>query len=237
MKDIMKIFNDYAKTFDLKDKDIMSKFHHSYRVMEFSVEIAKSLNLSDEDIRVTAIAGLFHDIARFKQWTEYKTFIDSKSFDHGDVGYKILKEELIDELTSNEEEKRIILTAVRFHNKYRIDDNLSHIEETITNIVRDADKLDIMTEQGFINKEDEIKDSLVNNLLEHRLVNNNLVENDMDSLFRLIAFIFDLNFKYSYDYLLKKQIIENKINLLEIYGNKDLKFLEEDLIKYMKERL
>ena len=237
MKDIMRIFNDYAKTFDLKDKDIMGKFHHSYRVMEFSVEIAKSLNLSDEDIRVTAIAGLFHDIARFKQWTEYKTFIDSKSFDHGDVGYKILKEELLDELTSNEEEKRIILTAVRFHNKYRIDDNLSHIEETITNIVRDADKLDIMTEQGFITKEDEIKDSLVNNLLEHRLVNNNLVENDMDSLFRLIAFIFDLNFKYSYDYLLKKQIIENKINLLEIYGNKDLKFLEEDLIKYMKERL
>ena len=237
MKDIMKLFNNYAKTFDLKDKDIMDKFHHSYRVMEYCVEIAKSLNLSDEDIRVTAIAGLFHDIARFKQWTEYKTFIDSKSFDHGDVGYKILKDELLDELTSNEEEKRIILTAVRFHNKYKIDTNLSHIEETITNIVRDADKLDIMTEQGFITKEDEIKDSLVNNLLEHRLVNNNLVENDMDSLFRLIAFIFDLNYKYSYDYLLKKQIIENKINLLEIYGNKDLKFLEEDLIKYMKERL
>ncbi|MBP3765557.1 MAG: HD domain-containing protein [Bacilli bacterium] len=237
MKDVMRIFNEYAKTYDLKDKAIMNKFHHSYRVMEYSIEIAKSLKLNDEDIRVTAIAGLFHDIARFKQWTKYKTFIDSKSFDHGDIGYKILKEELIDKIDLDEEEKNVVLNAVRFHNKYRIDDNLSHIEETITNIVRDADKLDIMTEQGFITKEYEIKDSLVNNLLEHRLINNNLVETDMDELFRIIAFIFDLNYKYSYDYLLKKQIIENKINLLEIYGNKDLKFLEEDLIKYMKERL
>lgn len=236
MKDIMKLFNDYAKTYDLKDKEIMDKFHHSYRVMEYSIEIAKSLKLSDEDIRLTAISGLFHDIARFKQFTNYKTFIDRESFDHGDIGYKILKDELIDKLTTNEDEKRIILTAIRFHNKYRIDTNLSHIEETITNIVRDADKLDIMTEQGLINKEDEIKDSLVNNLLEHRLINNNLVETNIDELFRIIAFIFDLNYKYSYDYLLKKQIIENKINLLEIYGNKDLKFLEEDLIKYMKER-
>ena len=69
------------------------------------------------------------------------------------------------------------------------------------------------------------------------MVDHNLVENDMDSLFRLIAFIFDLNFKYSFKYLLHKKIIENKINLIEIYGNKDLSNLQDNLINYMKGRL
>ena len=237
MKDIMKLFNDYAKTFELKNKNIMRKFHHSYRVMEFSIEIAKSLDLNEEDIRVIGIAGLFHDIARFEQWTQFETYIDSKSFDHGDMGYDITKELFIDKFDLNSEEKEIVLKAIKNHNKYKVDTNLTEKELLFSNIIRDADKLDIIKEQGFIKKDEKVKDVLINNLLEHKMVDNNLVETEMDSLFRLIAFIFDLNFKYSYDYLLKKQIIENKINLLEIYGNKDLKFLEEDLIKYMKERL
>ena len=237
MKDIMRIFNDYAKTFDLKDKDIMGKFHHSYRVIEFSVEISKSLNMTDRDIYIVSIAGLFHDIARFKQWTEYKTYIDSKSFDHGDMGYDITKELFIDKFDLNSEEKEIVLKAIKNHNKYKVDTNLTEKELLFSNIIRDADKLDIIKEQGFIKKDEKVKDVLINNLLEHKMVDNNLVENDMDSLFRLIAFIFDLNFKYSYEYLLHKKIIENKINLIEIYGNTELNELQDNLINYMKGRL
>ena len=44
-------------------------------------------------------------------------------------------------------------------------------------------------------------------------------------------------FEYSFKYLLHKKIIENKINLIEIYGNVDLNHLQEDLINYMKGRL
>ena len=71
MKDIMKLFNDYAKTFDLKNPKIMEKFHHSYRVMEFAEDIGNSINLNEEDMHIVKIAALFHDIARFTQWTEY----------------------------------------------------------------------------------------------------------------------------------------------------------------------
>ena len=119
MKDIMKLFNDYAKTFELKNKNIMRKFHHSYRVMDFSIEIAKSLDLNEEDIRVISIAGLFHDIARFEQWTQFETYIDSKSFDHGDMGYKILKEKFIDKLGLTENEQETVLKAVKNHNKLK----------------------------------------------------------------------------------------------------------------------
>ena len=69
------------------------------------------------------------------------------------------------------------------------------------------------------------------------MVPNDLAITDMDSLFRLIAFIFDLNFEYSFKYLLHKKIIENKINLIEIYGNRELSELQDNLINYMKGRL
>ena len=50
----------------------------------------------------------------------------------------------------------------------------------------------------------------------------------------MISWIFDLNYKYSYLYLVDKRIIEKKFNSLEIYGEtKDItklkKFIEENI--------
>ena len=237
MNDIMKLFNDYAKTFDLKDPKIMEKFHHSYRVMEFAEAIGNSINLNEEDMHIVKIAALFHDIARFEQWTQYETYIDSKSFDHGDMEYKILKEKFIDKLGLTENEQEIVLKAVKNHNKFKVEDNVTDKELLICNIIRDADKLDIMKEQGFIKQEYKVKEEILNDLKNHNMIKNNLIDNEMDALCRLISFIFDLNFKYSFEYLLHKKIIENKINLIEIYGNKDLSNLQDNLINYMKGRL
>ena len=50
MKEYMSIFNKYVKGFDLKNKNIMRKFHHTYRVVEYANDIAVSLKLNDDDI-------------------------------------------------------------------------------------------------------------------------------------------------------------------------------------------
>ena len=71
---IRKEFIKYSKNFDLKDKNIMGKFHHSFRVMEFATDIAKSIKLKEEDIEIISISALLHDISRFEQWQKYKTF-------------------------------------------------------------------------------------------------------------------------------------------------------------------
>lgn len=237
MKKIKDCFDKYVKQFNIDDNEIKEKYNHSYRVMEYSIKIATSLNMSKEDIKTVAISGLFHDIARFEQWVSFKTWQTKKSFDHGDRGYKILSDGLIDGLISDEKEKRIILLAVKNHNKYKVEDNLEEKEVLICNIIRDADKIDIIETQGSINKKYKIKDELINCLLKKEMISNNLIENDLDYLFRLIAFIFDLNFDYSYKYLLDNKIIDTKIDLIEKYGDKNLDSLKKDLIKYMKERL
>ena len=87
---MINLFNNYTKKFDLSIKPLMGKYHHSFRVMEFTYNIAKSINLSEEDIELARYSGLLHDIARFRQWTDYNTYDDDESVDHGDLGSLLL---------------------------------------------------------------------------------------------------------------------------------------------------
>lgn len=239
MKDIMAIFNEYAKKFDLTIDPIMRKFHHSYRVYEYGKDIAKSLNLDEHDIYIISIACLFHDVSRFLQWTLYETYEDARSFDHGDKSYEILKEELIDKMNLNDEDKNIVLKAVKIHNKYQIEGELTDKELVACKIVRDADKIDIMKEQGIITKEGKVKKEIVDTLMQHKMVPNSMTlgGNEIDATLRLLAFAFDVNYKYSYQLILDNKIIENKINAIEIYSHEDLSELQNSMINYIKERI
>ena len=52
-------------------------------VEEYDGDFNAFLPKSDYDKVLAERCALWHDIARFKQWTEYKTFVDYESFDHG----------------------------------------------------------------------------------------------------------------------------------------------------------
>lgn len=230
-----KEFIRYAKTFDLKNPNIMRKFHHSFRVMEYSCEIAQSLKLSDEDIEIAMIIGLLHDISRFKQWTIYGTYNDHESFDHGDEAVKIL-----DELNILNDNKVLIKKAIKNHNKAYIEDGLKERELLFTKIIRDADKIDIIKEQGtFLNKNyKDIDINIVNDFYDMKLTNNLCVKEDIDHIIRMISFVYDFNFKYSFDLMINENIIKNKFNLLINYcdNRKLIENMEDFLFNYMKER-
>lgn len=235
MEEYIKKFNDYAKGYDLKVKPIMGKYHHSFRVMELCNEIAISENLSEEDIFLANICGLFHDIGRFNQWTLHETYEDALSFDHGDEGYKVLLENNFLE----ENIKNIVLMSVKYHNKYSIDDSLDDRTKLFCRIVRDADKLDIIKEQCNTIYQEKIiiKPELINNIYNYELCKNEFVSNEVDSIIRMLSWIFDYNFKYSYHYLLDNKIIENKFNLLEIYGEiEEITKLKEFVYKEIEKR-
>lgn len=234
-----KEFNNYVKQFDIKNHNIMDKFHHSYRVMEYAKEIGKHLNLKEKDMNLLMMCSLLHDIARFKQVTEYNTFDDLKSFDHGDIGCQILKEnKFIEKFTKNKEEQDIILFSVKNHNKKEIIDGTKK-EVMFSKIVRDADKIDIMIEQGNILTKDNliINEALLEEINDNKLCSNINVKNEADSIIRMLSFIYDINYHKSFEIILENKIIENKIELLKIYTvNKDLEKLKEKLLNYVKER-
>lgn len=240
MKEKIKLFNQYVKKYDLKNKKLMGKYHHSFRVMEFSKEIAISLNLNEEDIYIASLCGLLHDIARFEQLTKYDTYYDSISFDHGDYGFDILKQDdFIKQFTNDEEVISIVLDSVKYHNKLEVP-NLNEKNKLFVNIIRDADKIDIMTEWGNEIKEDKIilKDSMLKSIYNKELCKKSDIENDADNILMELSWIFDLNFKYSFEYLENKKIIEKKFNLLEMYGEtEEISKLKQFIIERIGEKL
>jgi len=138
-------FNDYVMNFDLNEKMIEYKFNHSYRVLHQAEEICRSINTDTVERDLASNIALLHDIARFKQWTEYKTFDDFISFDHGDEGVKILFDEgLIKNFIIDKNDYDVIKKSIRNHNKYTIEEGLNERELLHSKIIRDADKIDIL---------------------------------------------------------------------------------------------
>jgi HD superfamily phosphohydrolase YqeK len=227
-------FETYVKSFDIKEKNISYKYKHSYKVMEYSMSIAKSLNLSEEEINLSGLIGLLHDIGRFEQWTKYKTFRDNKSIDHGDLSISILfNDGDIRKFIDDKEYDEIIKKSISYHNKREIKD-CNEKELLFSKIVRDADKLDILeilvSSYRKINvTAKEISESVVNDIYNKKSVDINDLKNDLDSKIFAVAFILDLNFKYSYE-LVKDKNYTNILMDSIIKGVKEKQTIDE-LIK------
>jgi len=118
------------------------KLEHSIRVSADARQIAEGMGWTSAEINLAEAIGLFHDTARFPQFKQYGTFSDADSVDHGDLGFQTLeKENLLDGLA--DEQRDLILHAVRFHNKKHLPEELTEHEEKHLRLIRDADRLDI----------------------------------------------------------------------------------------------
>lgn len=227
-------FKEYVDSFEKEDA-IKYKYNHSLRVMDLSIDIAKSLKLNEEDLKLVKLIGLLHDIGRFKQWNIYKSFSDS-SIDHGDLGVKILFEEKeIEKYDLDKKYYQIVKDAIKYHNKYEIG---SVTNSLFCKIIRDADKLDIIKEfdkslfRGINEKyiHPEVKESFYN----HQQVKKIKDSTNLDKLIIKLALIYDLNFDYSFRYLK-----ENKI-IAEIQKQSNIKELDsyfKEIKKYMEDKI
>ena len=139
-------FSDFTKSFyssnDEDQRNIMLKVEHTRNVRENILWIAEGLSLSDNKIRLAETAALFHDIGRFPQYAEYKTFRDAISLSHGLLGKKtLIKEGVLERLPEGERE--IILKVVNFHGAFSIPKTFDGDVVFFLKMVRDADKVDI----------------------------------------------------------------------------------------------
>ena len=139
-----KAFNEYVKKYDPNDPQIYLKIKHIETVVSVAKEVAESLNLDEENVKLAELIALLHDIGRFEQVKRYHTFMDKDSINHAEFGTNLLKEGLIREFIEDEKYDEIIRKSIYSHNKYSIDEELSEKELMHAKIIRDADKLDIM---------------------------------------------------------------------------------------------
>ena len=232
-------FDKYVSNYDMSNKLIYLKYNHTYRTCEQSLNLAKSLNLSEEDTNIAYIIALLHDFGRFEQVKRFNTFNDLASIDHALLACKLLFEDgLIRDFISDNKYDELIRKSIYSHNKYSIEEDLNERELMHAKIIRDADKLDIVyniTNLNQVNFDDD--DSNISDNVKESYKNRVAVKRDEnttknDALLIMFGFVFDLNFDYSFKYYKENNIIEKMYNKL----NDKSKFIEyvEILNKYIE---
>jgi hypothetical protein len=146
LKDLKTWFSEYCDSFstscdeDQRNFDVKRK--HTDNVCSNMLLIAQDLELDDHLTIVAEAVALFHDIGRFPQYRQYKTFQDSISVNHAALGAKVLIENsALHDLPK--EDQDLIVRAVTLHNVLAIPGELDQDLLQLVKMVRDADKLDI----------------------------------------------------------------------------------------------
>ena len=234
---IKKEFDNYVKEFDNSNRDINYKYRHSYRVYKLSEQIAKKMNLNDEDVLLASIIGLLHDIGRFEQLKEFSSYSDV-NLDHGEFGAKLLFEYgLIDKFKIGKKYYDIIKFAIRNHNKYEVEKTRNNRKIMFAKIIRDADKLDILRAYTIYNdynlKTDEknVDINVKETFFNKKQVKYANLESKNDIIVFSLAMIFDIN-----DKNVIKMIQDDKI-LDKFYDKLENKQMLRPYFDYMNEYL
>ena len=205
------VFIKYASQYDLEDPKIRLKVDHTLRVASLCKRIAHSLQIPEEDVRIAFMTGILHDIGRFEQVRIYHTFRDGLSVNHAQLSADLLfREDLIRDYPVNEKDYPIVENAIRLHNAYRLPDSLTQRERMFCQILRDADKIDILRvnretpmeeiydlpTEAFLTS--EISDKVFEDLMACRDVNRQNSRTGIDFLLGHIAFVFGLVYPESF---------------------------------------
>lgn len=240
----IKEFNTYLKDYDLNNEMIKLKVKHTYGVISLSEYIAKDLNLPKEDIELSKLIALLHDIARFEQAKEFGDYRDYKNIDHAELGIKILFEDnLIRKFIKENKYDHIILKAIKNHNKLEIEQGLNEEESLHAKIIRDADKTDNFRvkatdsfEAIFNSSKDKLEHDIITDKIYNDFMNNKIIISservtDMDCWVSYLAYIFDYNFNSGLKYIKEKDYINILVNRID-YKKIDTKTKMENIRKH-----
>ncbi len=138
-------FREYTAHYDASDEKVKLKIDHTYRVCGLCQQIATQSGFDENDIELAWLTGLLHDVGRFEQLKRYGTFIDAQSIDHAEFGADILFQEgKIRDYIEDTLEDELLEKTVRCHSAYRVPANYTAREKKIADLLRDADKIDIL---------------------------------------------------------------------------------------------
>ena len=190
---------------------------------------------------------MLHDIARFEQYKQYHTFKDAESIDHGDLGVEILNKDLHKYIDTDKYDE-IIKLAVKNHNKYKIEEGLTQEQELFAKIIRDADKIDIFYEGVVMfwkGNESAVEESTISPEVFEQIQNNIQVkrgtrQTSVDNVLSVLAFIFDINFKTSFEILKQEDYINkmlNRYNMKDEQSKKELEEVRNIANKYVEQKI
>ena len=221
----------YMKSFYTDDEEVQNgiliKEKHTGYVTANCVELAKYLNLSQHDVELAEIIGLFHDVGRFYQYQKYKTFNDAQSDDHAELAFKVIDDlEFFNELDAKDNE--VMRFAIQNHNKKTVAPTDDERKILFAKLIRDADKLDIyrVLEPYFAQenaakmpnfitgRSPEISPDFIKNFVEGNQADFNKIRTNGDRKIVRLMWIYDINFKWTMEKIVERGYIEKIVENL-----------------------
>ena len=212
-------FDEYTSNYNLKDKGIYLKYHHSYAVSNLMKDLAISLNLTSEEIEIAKVIGLLHDIGRFEQWKKFKSF-DDRNVDHANESCNYLfNDGHIREFIDDNKYDLIIENAIRYHNKLTIPE-MDEKSLFFTKMIRDMDKVDIYKQCAIhyeytFNKE-EVSKEVIDYFNKEMSIPHSIKKSKSDAIITMLAFLFDINFEESFDILVDTDNFNLFLSIIEV---------------------
>lgn len=207
-----------------------------------------------KDLAMKAV--LLHDVGRFTEIEGVYKSDGKQRFDHGVLGYEILKNmpdyndvritlpvkhhgHMIEEFYNDAEYKNIL------------DEKIKKEAEDIIFLVRDADKManlffflrgekledKMFFKLNLANKtEEQMSFGITPNVLEEflagKIIQNKNVISGADEVIRFLAWLYDVNYKSSYDYFNKHNLLPKYMEFLTLCSNDEkLHIIIENKIK------
>jgi hypothetical protein len=188
------------------------KIKHTKRVLGIAEGIAKAEALPEDETLGARLAALMHDVGRFPQYQQYKTFRDAESANHAGLSVRhALREKLLDDVPAHI--RRLVLGAVFLHNKRGLPRISSPALRTVSQVVRDSDKLDIYSviiahfaqknpkhpevALNVIDVPGKYTPSVLNDLRQRSLGDYRTIVYVNDFKLMAIGWLYDLNFRNS----------------------------------------
>ena len=240
MRELLKKMHDwmsaYMKSFYTDDEEVQNgiliKEKHTGYVTANCIALAKNLNLSQHDIELAEIIGLFHDVGRFYQYQKYKTFNDAQYEDHAELALQVIDElDFFNELDKNDYE--VVRFAIQNHNKKNIPSIDDDRKLLFAKIIRDSDKLDIYRIlEPYLPQENadklpnfikgrnpEVSPDFIENFVQGNQADYRKIRTNGDRKIVRLMWVYDINFKWTMEKILERGYIEKVVENLPMDEN------------------
>lgn len=210
------------------DRQLRVKLTHSLKVLDNANAIIEGESITGRNGELCRLAALYHDIGRFPQFAKYKTFNDRESTNHARLGVLTLRDLSLPGSLSPDE-WRTVRFAVAQHNVKTIRPTLPDSLATPTQVVRDADKVDIfrvmiehfsgenpdpVVTHGFDDIPDRYSEEIYASVLEQRIGDYRHITCANDFKLLIIGWIYGLHFPTSIKLLFHNGSIDHIFSFL-----------------------
>lgn len=244
-----KSFSCYLKRFDAENEKIRLKIIHTNGVVRCATEIARRMELDEEDRQLAKLIALLHDIGRFEQVRVFDSF-EPAAMDHAAYGAGLLfgSRQMIRQFIKEDTWDDIIREAIARHSDFSV--GTIEDERTLLHakLIRDADKLDncrvkledpvrvLLDMDGDKVGKQEISDRIWKTCLNHESIPSRERRTKMDYWVSYLAYFFDINFTETFSIIQEERYVDRIIGRIP-YTNPDTKEKIEKLRRILNDHV